>query len=166
MFRPGRAGHCLREWVLRLAEDERSDGGWQLRRRAEVRLLHGAGSVATTRDRSVIFAHNGRPYEAGIGAFRAALRNIPGDLTKQMLVVDAATRQSMLFDFLLTPPESGGAGAKWRLSAIALLSGIAAATSLGGVNYDVPRAAGCSKQLPVSIRAAHRISQSRGAVLS
>ena len=105
------------------------------------------GSVATTRDRSVIFAHNGRPYEAGIGAFRAALRNIPGDLTKQMLAADAATRQSMLFDFLLTPPESGGAGAKVAAVGDLILSGIAAATSFGGVNYDVSQGGGLFQEL-------------------
>jgi hypothetical protein len=105
------------------------------------------GNVATTRDRKVVFEHNGRCYEAGLGAFRAALRNIPGSLTKQMLAADDATRQSMLFDFLLTPPESGGAGATVAAVGDVLLSGIAAATSLGNVNYDVSEGGGLLQEI-------------------
>jgi hypothetical protein len=99
----------------------------------EYAYLTAQGTVGRSRDRSIVFDQRG---SINLAAFHAALRNIPDELTKQMLAANAADRQSMLMNFLATPPENGGAGAKWAAVGDVIVSAIGASTSFNGVNYD------------------------------
>jgi len=66
------------------------------------------GSVATTRDRSVVFDHGGSRYKMSYSAVSAALRNIPDELTERLIAANAGDRASMLYGFLTQGATASG----------------------------------------------------------